>query len=157
MVEKPLRFKVKLKGVEGTAVAWLNAPFDVVETFGTRARVPVRGTINGFRFRSSLMPMGGCHGMAINRAMRDGAKAKAGDIVKVVMERDTETRTVEAPPELQKQLAKNKKARESWEKLAFTPKKEMALCIRDAKQKETKKRRLTKVMQVLKTGGKWTG
>ena len=62
MVEKPLRFKVKLEGVEGTALAWLNAPFDVVETFGTRARVPVRGTINGFRFRSSLMPMGGCTG-----------------------------------------------------------------------------------------------
>ena len=95
--------------------------------------------------------------MAINRAMRDGAKAKAGDIVNVVLERDTETRTVEASPELQKPLARNKKARESWEKLAFTPKKEMALCLRDAKQEETKKRRLTKVMQVLRKGGKWAG
>src|SRR5690349_14069690 len=47
MAEKKLRFKVKLEGVEGTVVAWLNAPFDVQKTFGTRARVPVRGTING--------------------------------------------------------------------------------------------------------------
>ena len=59
MSAKKLRFTVKLEGVEGTAVAWLNAPFDVEETFGTYARVPVRGTINGFPFRSSLMPMGG--------------------------------------------------------------------------------------------------
>jgi hypothetical protein len=157
MAGKKLRFKVKLEGVEGTAVAWLNAPFDVPETFGTRARVPVRGTINGFPFRSSLMPMGGCHGMAVNRTMRDGANAKAGDVVDVVIERDEEARTVEAPPELKNELAKSKKARERWDTLAFTHKKEMAISILDAKQEETKTRRLARVMQVLKTGAKWTG
>jgi hypothetical protein len=157
MAEKKLRFKVKLEGEEGSSVAWMNAPFDVPETFGTRARVAVRGAINGFPFRSSLMPMGGCHGMAVNKSMREGAKAKAGDVVEVVMERDREERTVEAPPELRKELAKNKKAEERWNSLAFTHKKEMAICIRDAKQEETKKRRLAKVMDVLKNGKKWTG
>jgi Domain of unknown function (DUF1905) len=74
---KKLEFTVKLEG-KGTSVAWLNAPFDVIKVFGTRARVPVRGTINGFAFRSSLMPMGGCHGMAINKSMRDGTGVKGG-------------------------------------------------------------------------------
>ena len=157
MPAKKLRFTVKLEGVEGTAVAWLNAPFDVEETFGTGARVPVRGTINGFPFRSSLMPMGGCHGMAVNKAMRDGAKAKAGDVVEVTLERDMEERTVEAPPELKKELTKNKKAQANWDKLSFTHKKEMALAIREAKQEETRARRLTKILQILKTGAKWTG
>jgi Domain of unknown function (DUF1905) len=114
MPTKKLRFTVKLEGKAGSSAAWLNAPFDVPETFGTRARVPVRGTINGFPFRSSLMPMGGCHGMAVNRTMRDGAKAKAGDVVEVVMERDEEERTVEAPPELKKELAKSKTAQANW-------------------------------------------
>ncbi len=157
MAEKKLRFRVKLEGVERSVGAWLNAPFDVPKKFGTRARVPVRGTINGFPFRSSLMPMGGCHGMAVNRAMREGANAQAGDVVEVVLERDNEARTVEAPPELKKELAKSKKARERWDELAFTHKKEMAASISGAKQEETKKRRLAKVMQVLKTGAKWTG
>lgn len=157
MPTKKLRFKVKLEGEPGSSAAWLNAPFDVPETFGTRARVPVRGTINGFPFRSSLMPMGGCHGMAVNRAMREGARAKAGDVVDVVMEHDEEDRTVEAPPELQRELAKSKKAQERWEELSFTHKKEMANSVRDAKQEETKKRRLTKVMEILKTRAKWTG
>ena len=157
MAEKKLRFQVKLEGQDGSSVAALNAPFDVIETFGTRARVPVRGTINGFPFRSSLMPMGGCHMMVVNKTMREGAKVKAGDVVDVVMERDEETRTVEAPPELKKELAKNGKAQERWEALAFTHKKEMAISIRDAKQDETKKRRLAKVMTVLKTGAKWAG
>src|ERR1700686_2111360 len=97
MAEKKLKFTVKLEGEEDSSAAWMNAPFDVTEVFGTRARVPVRGTINGFPFRSSLMPMGGCHGMAVNKTMRDGAKAKAGDLVDVVMQRDEEQRTVEAP------------------------------------------------------------
>ena len=157
MAEKKLRFQVKLEGKEGSSVAGLVAPFDVMEMFGTRSRVPVRGTINGFPFRSSLMPMGGCHMMAVNKTMREGSRAKAGDVVDVVMERDDEARTVETPPELLKELAKNKKAQKRWEKMAFTHRKEMAISIRDAKQEETKKRRLAKVMQVLKTGAKWTG
>jgi Domain of unknown function (DUF1905)/Bacteriocin-protection, YdeI or OmpD-Associated len=155
--EKKLRFHVKLEGEKGSTATWMNAPFDVQETFGTKARVPVRGTINGFPFRSSLMPMGGCHGMAVNRAMRDGAKAQAGDVVDVVLQRDSEERAVEAPTELKKELVQNQKAQERWEKLSFTHKKEMALSITGAKQEETKKRRLVKVMQVLKTGAKWTG
>jgi len=157
MAEKKLRFKVRLEGEEKSSAAWMNAPFDVQEIFGTRARVPVRGTINGFPFRSSLMPMGGCHGMAVNKAMREGAKAKAGDVVDVVMEPDVEERTVEVPAELAKELVKSNKAQQVWENLAFTHKKEMAKYILDAKQEETKTRRVTKVLQVLKTGGKWPG
>jgi hypothetical protein len=153
---KKLEFTVKLEG-KGTSVAWLNAPFDVIKVFGTRARVPVRGTINGFAFRSSLMPMGGCHGMAINKSMRDGAGVKPGDAVSVVMERDEGKRIVEAPALLKKEMAKSKTAQAKWEKLSFTNKKEIALSISSAKQEETRRRRLAKAMDILKTGKKWTG
>lgn len=157
MAEKKLRFKVTLVGQEGSSATGLIAPFDVPQTFGTRARVPVRGTINGFPFRSSLMPMGGCYCMGVNKALREGAKVAAGDEVDVVMERDVEERTMEAPPELKKELAKSKRAQENWEKNSYSNKKEMAVSIRGAKQEETKKRRLAKVIQILKTGAKWTG
>ena len=157
MAEKQLRFKARIQGKEAGVVAAITPPVDVPEHFGTRGRVPIRGTINGFAFRSSLMPMGGCHMMPVNRALCQSAGVKPGDTVDMVMERDADARTVEAPPALKKELAKNKKAQERWEKLAFTHKKEMAISIRDAKQEETKKRRLDKVMNVLKTGTKWTG
>ena len=101
--------------------------------------------------------MGGCHMMPVNKTLCRGAGVKAGDVVDVVMERDGEERTVEAPPELKRELAKSKAAQTRWEELAFTHKKEMANSISGAKQEETKKRRLAKVMQVLKTGAKWTG
>jgi hypothetical protein len=153
---KKLEFTVKLDG-KGSSVAWLNAPFEVVKVFGTRARVPVRGTINGFPFRSSLMPMGGCHGMAINKTMRDGAGIKAGDTVSVVMERDESERTVEVPPILKKELAKSKTAQTNWKGLSFTSQKEIVVSINGAKQEETRTRRLAKAMDILKAGKKWTG
>lgn len=154
---RKLTFKVKLDGVAGMETAALSAPFDVAETFGTRARVPVRGTINGFPYRSSLMPMDGCHRMVVNREMREGAKVKAGDTVIVVMERDDAPRTVTTPQQLKKELVKSKAAQANWEKLSFTHKKEMARSIIQVKQEATRARRLAKVMDILKNGKKWTG
>lgn len=157
MANEKLRFKVKIEGKEAGVVAAITPPVDVRKVFGTRGRVPVRGTINGFPFRSSLMPCGGPHMMPVNKALCQGAGVRPGDIVEVLMERDEEERTVEAPPELKKELAKNKKALANWEKLSFTHQKEMAISVRDAKLEETRRKRLAKVMQILKTGAKWTG
>jgi hypothetical protein len=154
---KTLKFKIELDGMASSDVAALSAPFDVEKIFGTRARVPVRGTINGFPFRSSLMPMGGCHRMVVNKAIRDGAGVKAGDTVSVEMERDEEERVVEVPPPLKKLLAKSKAAQANWEKQSFTNKKEMARSITEVKQEVTRGRRLAKVMDVLKNGKKWSG
>jgi len=153
---KKLKFKTRLVGQEGSSVAAVNAPFDVKEVFGTIARVPVRGTINGFPFRSSLMPMGGCHYMAVNRTMREGANCKAGDTVSVVMERDTALRVVEVPAALKKALAKSKTAQANWKKYSFSNQKEMALAITGARQEETRARRLARIMNIIKTGKKWT-
>ena len=157
MAKQKLRFKVKIDGREAGVVAAITPPVDVPEFFGTRARVPVRGTINGFPFRSSLMPCGGRHMMPVNKTLCQGGGVKPGDIVEVVMERDEEARTVEALALLKKALAKNKAAKANWEKLAFTHKKEMAVWIEGAKQEETRARRLAKVVEVVETGTKWAG
>jgi len=157
MTKLKLKFTAKIDGREAGVVAAITPPVDVPEFFGTRARVPIRGTINGYPFRLSLMPYGGIHMMPVNSTLCRGAGVKPGDQVEVVMESDEENRTVDAPPPLKKELAKNKTARANWEKLAFTHKKEMAQSILGAKQEETRTRRLAKVVDVLKTGKKWTG
>lgn len=157
MAEKKLKFRTKIQGKEAGVVAAIAPPVDVIEWFGTRARVPIRGTINGFPFRSSLMPCGNARMMPVNKTLCQGARVQPGDFVEVVIERDNEERTVKSPPELQKQLAKSKAAQTNWEKMSFTNKKEMANAISGAKREETKERRLAKVMEVLKSGAKWTG
>jgi hypothetical protein len=135
----------------GPKGAWcyLHFPFDVVKTFGTRARVPVCGTINGFKFRSSLSPMGGQHVMCVNKELQAGAKVKPGDLARFVMQRDDKPRTVSLPPALKQALAAKPKAKAAFEKLSHTHKKEYVKWIAEAKQQKTVQRRLEKLVPML--------
>jgi len=145
------KFKTKLDAHAGMETASLRPPFDVVEVFGRKGRVPVKGTINGFPFRSSLMNMGEGHMMAVNAEMRAGAKCKAGDMVSVVMELDEEKRTVEVPAYLGKIINGDSGAREFWDTLSFTHQKEYVREIEGAKRPETRERRITEMMDALRT------
>ena len=146
------KFTVKLIGQEGSQVAGLKPPFDVVEVFGRKGRVPVKGTINGFPFRSSLMNMGDGHMMAVNAAMRAGGKCQAGDTVKVVLELDEEERKIEVPAYLKKMINRDAKAKEHWAKLSFTHQKEYVREIEGAKKEETRQRRIAAMMDALRKG-----
>lgn len=148
----PFHFKVKLEGMEGMNVAALRPPFDVPTIFGTKARVPVRGTINGHPFRSSLCNMGAGHFMVVNKDMRAGANCKAGDVVDVMMERDREKRVVEVPSYIAKIISSNSTAEKTWESLSFTHQKEWVRAIQEAKRPETRDSRIKKMMEALKAG-----
>jgi bacteriocin resistance YdeI/OmpD-like protein/uncharacterized protein DUF1905 len=145
-------FKVKLFGASsGGEVAGMNIPFDVKEVWG-KARVPVTGTINGFKFRSTVCRMSGDYFMCVNRDMREGGKCGIGDTVKVVMEPDTAARTVEAPPDLKKALKSNHAAQAAWDRYSYTYRKEFANWITEAKKPETRARRLEKSVAMLAAG-----
>src|SRR3712207_6216839 len=81
--ESPVkRFRTTLDRHEDYEAYGIRVPFDVRQVFGTRARVPVRGTLNGFPFRSSIFPEGdGTHYMAVNREVRAGAGVEGGQTV----------------------------------------------------------------------------
>ena len=73
------RFRALVNRKEGGDVCSIDIPFDVEKTFGARGRVPVRGTLNGAPFRSSVFRMGGdCHFMVVNRRMREAAGVSGG-------------------------------------------------------------------------------
>ena len=146
------QFKVKLFGASrGGEVAGMNIPFDVKEVWG-KARVLVAGTINGFKFRSTVCRMAGEYFMCVNRQMREGGKCGVGDTVTVVMEPDTAPRTIEAPPDLKKALKTNKAAQDAWDRYAYTHRKEFAQWITEAKKPETRARRLEKSVAMLAAG-----
>lgn len=148
------KFEAELTS-RGPAGAWtfLYIPFNVEEVFGSKARVSVSGTINGFPFRNSLLPMGdGTHRMAVSKEMQTGAKATAGDTVKVTMELDRAERTVEVPKELEQAFKKNKKAAEFFDSLSYSHKKEYAEWVGGAKQETTRESRATKAVEMLSAG-----
>ncbi|HEX8096661.1 MAG TPA: YdeI/OmpD-associated family protein [Pyrinomonadaceae bacterium] len=149
------RFHALLEKHETSEATAIRIPFDVQKVFGSRARVPVRGTINGFPFRGSAFPMGGGHHyMTVNREIRAGAQVKAGDTVSVVMERDTEPRTITPPADLARALKANKDARAAWDELSYTHKKEYAQAVEGAKKPETRQRRVEKAVAELTAGKK---
>src|SRR5207249_9392931 len=82
----------------------VSIPFDVKAAFGS-GRPPVRGTLNGFSIRSTLMSMGGRRLLGLNRETREGAGVDAGDRVTVELELDDEPRVVEVPQDLAAALA----------------------------------------------------
>jgi uncharacterized protein YdeI (YjbR/CyaY-like superfamily) len=113
--------------------------------------VPVKGTINGFPFRSSLMNMGDGHMMVVNADLRAGAKCKAGDTVNIVMELDEDVRKVELPAYLKKIIAGDPKTKEAWARLSFTHQKEHVRAIEDAKREETRQKRIAAMIDMLRT------
>ena len=152
---KVKRFRVVLEKDPNSTVTAITIPFDVEKTFGTRALVPVRSTINGFAFRSSIAPMGGGkHYMVVNKHMREGAKVKGGELINVTMERDDEPRTITPPADFARALKANKAAKAAWDKLSYTHRKEHVGAIEEAKKPETRARRIEKAIAQLAAGQK---
>lgn len=141
-------FKTTLEKDDKTEATGIYIPFDVEKVFGSK-RVPVCGTINGADFRSTIMRMNGRFMMAVPKKLRDAAKAKGGDTIEVVMQRDAEERVIEPTADLAKALNENSEAKAIWEKLSYTHKKEYVLAIEDAKRAETRTRRVEKTIEEL--------
>ena len=149
---KQFKFKTKLFGMEGMETAAFKPPFDVPTAFGRKGRVPIKGTINGFAFRSSLMNMGKGHCTVVNKEMRAGAKCKAGDTISIVIELDEAKRAVDVPAWLKKIIHADAKAKAAWPKLSFTHQKEYVREIVGAKREETRDKRVAQMMRNLRTG-----
>ena len=144
-------FTVRLIG-RGPNGAWthMDVPFSVEEAFGTKARVAVCGTVNGFPFRTSLMPRGkGVFYMAFNKEMQAGAKAKTGDTVRVVMEPDTAPRTVTVPSDLEKALKAAPREDKIFSGFSYSHRKELVDWIEQAKKPETRVARIVRCLEML--------
>ena len=127
---------------------FIEIPFDVRKEFG-RARPPVKVTINGHTYRSTVSVYGGKYLIPVRKSNQEAASAEPGDICKVTIASDTEVRDVTPPPDLKAALAKNPPAKARWDKLSFTHKKEHAHALLDAKKPETRARRLHKTLEML--------
>jgi hypothetical protein len=137
--------------------AWTHmiVPFNVEEAFGSKARVPVAGKLNGVPFRNSLMPIGdGTHYMNIRKELMASAKTKAGELVQVTMKLDKAERTVEIPEELQQAFEESAEAAADFASMAYSHQKEYTDWIAAAKKPETRIARAAKAVEKLISGKK---
>jgi hypothetical protein len=126
---------------------------DQVAAVGEGAkRFPVAATVNGYTWRTSVARMGGEFLVGLNREVREAAGVAAGDDVDVTLELNVAPREVEVPGALAEALAADPQAQASFERMAFTHRKEYARWIAEAKRDETRQRRVSQALEMIRAG-----
>lgn len=128
----------------------VDVPLDIRKEFGTGGMVKVKAKIGGIDYRGSLTPMGGSnHMLLVLKKIREELGVKEGDKLKIEFVEDKEPRVVKVPANLNKLFEKNKKAKEIFEGMSYTHRKEYVRWIEEAKRDETRERRLNKTIEML--------
>lgn len=142
-------FVVQLGGKTATGIP---VPEEVVTSLGSSKRPPVRVTINGHTYRSTLASRGGQFMLPISAENRASAGVAAGDEVEVDIELDTAPREVTVPPDLAGALERDVVAKRYFEGLSYSQKQRHVLPIEQAKTAETRQRRIDKALSILREG-----
>jgi hypothetical protein len=131
----------------------IRLPFDPKREFG-KVRAPVVVTVNGHAFRTTTMRYGDVDYVGLNREVRDQARLPAGTRASFLVEADRAPREVAVPEELALALAGDVAAREAFNGLSYTHRREYARWIAEAKRADTRERRVARAMTMLRAGVK---
>ena len=126
---------------DGTRLQWtiITLPFDPTKVWPKRQRLRVRGTINGFAFRTSLFrARDGSYLLLVNRRMQKAAGVRQGHMAQVTLEPDLEERTLITPAELEKLLRQDRGLRRWYEQLSASMRKAINDQIETPKSAETR-------------------
>lgn len=115
-------------------------------------RFPVLATVNGYSWRTTVIRMRGEFLVGLSTAVREAAGVHAGETVRAAVELDTAPREVEVPEALASALASDPSARAAFDALAFTHRKEYARWVEEAKREETRRRRVSQALEMLREG-----
>jgi Bacteriocin-protection, YdeI or OmpD-Associated/Domain of unknown function (DUF1905) len=130
----------------------LRVPTEVVARLGSGKRPPVRVTIGGYTYRSTVAAYGDEYFLPLNAGNRERAGVAAGDQVDVDVDLDTAPREVTVPSDLAAALDDDAEARRSFDGLSYSHKREYVSWIEEAKRDETRRRRIAKAVDMLRAG-----
>ncbi len=129
----------------------LQVPADAVAALGKGKRHPVKVSLNGYTYRTTIAVMGGVCMLPLSAENRGAAGVKAGDQVEITLELDTEPRTVVVPEDLAAALSKKRGAKAKFDALSYSVRKEHVRQVESAKAQETRDRRIARI--VARLGG----
>ncbi len=143
------KFQALLVRPEGTGTwTYVVVPFDSTREFGTKSRVPVKGTIDGHPFKSTLLPNAeGKHFLVVKREIRDAIGKTPTETVTVTMTRDSSPRSLAIPGDMMKALDGDPKAKAVFTDMAHSHRKAYIEWVEEAKRKETRERRIEKALR----------
>jgi len=134
--------------VRGEGVCYIPLTFDPKAVFG-KTRAPVKVTLNGYTFRSTIAAMGGPPCIPLRKSNREAAGLEGTETLNVRLDLDTEPRVVKPPADLVKAL-KAASAWERWQVLSFSHQREHVEAIEDAMKPDTRVRRIDRAVQMVR-------
>lgn len=146
-----IRFRTTIE-LGGKTATGFPVPDEVVAALGAGKRPAVRVTVGSHTYRTTIAPMGGRFLVPLSADNRAAADVAAGDEVDVQIEADNNPRDVAVPADLADALTRNQQARDFFDTLAYTHRKEWVRWIEDAKKPETRATRLTATLDALRSG-----
>lgn len=128
-----------------------------IEYGKTKGQIPVRMKIDGFEFTQTLVKYKGYWRLYLNTPMRKAAKKEVGDIAVFQLVFDASERMVEIPYELVTALDKSPEAKDVFERLAPSKRKEIIRYISNLKTKESIARNINKAINFLLSKERFIG
>ena len=136
----------------GKTASGIQIPDEVIDALGAGKRPPVRVTLHGFTYRSTVAVMNGVYMVGVNAENRSAARVAGGDEVQVDIEVDTEPREVVVPADFHTALQGDSAARLTFDGLSYSNKRWHVLQVEGAKTAETRERRIAKSLETLRQG-----
>ena len=144
MPSKTFRARIVREG----SMCFIPLTFDPKGVFG-KVRAPVKVTLNGYSYRSTIAAMGGPPCIPLRKSNREAAGLQGGETIDVRLDLDTEKREVIPPADLRRRLKTTPGALEHWNRLSYTHQREHVEAIDSAKKPETRLRRIEAAIRVI--------
>lgn len=148
-----MQFQTTIRQAGKTATG-IPVPDEVVAGLGAGKRPAVQVTINGYTYRSTIATMDGEFMIPLAAEHRAASGVAGGQDVTVALELDTAPREVVVPEDLAAALEGDAEASRFFESLSYSQKRWYALRVEGAKKAETRERRVTDSVQMLREGRK---
>lgn len=130
---------------------FIEVPPDIATALGAKSKMRVKGTLNGIPFQNSLVKTETGFVFPMKQSLRHATGVKVGDPVMVTIEKILQHRP-ELPDDVALAFAEDPTLQVAWNTLAPSHQRKHLDHINEAKQAETRARRITKMIEMV--GGK---
>ena len=149
-----VRFRTTLHQAEGKNATGILVPADAIRALDHGKRPPVRVTINGYEYRTTVGVMGGQAMVGVSAAIRQEAGVAAGDELDVMLVVDDSPREVDVPDNFARALAAHPGLTAFFDGLSNSLQRYHVDNINGAKTEETRQRRIAKAVALFEAGKK---
>lgn len=139
-----MKFRAELQ-LDGKTATGITVPPEVLDCLTGGKRPPVRVTINGHTYPSTVGTINGVAKIPVSSAVRAAANINAGDVCEVEVEADHTSRTVAVPAA----LVGDPESRAFLDGLSYSRKHAYVSWIEQAKKPETRHARVTQTAALL--------